>query len=433
MESNAVDIVSEALISQYSSGNLIPIIGCEMLPVIGMAERDMNIHDYIIYKQFRATAENPQPPGNFHELQLIYEQFNQNDIIGFLNRISENHKDLTLLDKLSRLEKFQVFIMASMFKDFEIKLRQKNPDHDFEILQNDNLKSSRLSNVDFTNGRRKLIYLFGREDVPMFAINDEDRLEYLFSLAKTSELENSLLKFLSYKTLLFLGCDFSDWFMRYCIRVLYNLPYEKGPRVYIVNDSSLPPNYQQLFFRKHKINLIHHFPVKDFINELYEKAVEHQPFRDAFNGKKAFICYSKYDRDKACYINKCLNSRGLDTYFDEKDKEVGAHKQKLQAQIMDAATTVVMVCIISEKLIREVKEAAFSYVRDVEWPAAWIRIKAAKMRNEADKFGVIPYFVDDHTTYQAQLPEFIQEFFRFGESQGGCDELFEKIKKFLEP
>jgi hypothetical protein len=429
---NENEMVPKALISQYHSGNLIPIIGCQMLPVRPAKKGWMNIHDYIIDRQFACSARHPIPPDNFYELQLLYPQFNQNDIIYFLDSLKEEEKDVTLLDMISRMDKFRVFLMASMFKDFEHSLRAYNKNEKFEVLKNDTVASSQLSFIDFQNGYRKIIYLFDNRDTGMFAINDEDRLEYLFTLAKISEIQGSLLKWLPEKTLLFLGCDFSDWFMRYCIRVLYNRPYEKKPRVYIVNDNSNPLNYRELFFKTHNINLIHKFPVKKFTQEFFKACNSQAEFTDRFFGKKAFISYSSRDRAAAESVDQCLYSYGMGTYFDDRDKEVGTHKELIQEEIMDATTVGVMICVISKELIEEVRELTRpSYVRDVEWWAARVRIEGARMGNRSDRFGIVPYFKDDPTSYIRELPELIRDYFRFGVQAGGCEELAIKLQYFF--
>lgn len=424
-------MVPDALLRQYDGGYVIPIIGCEMMSIRSEGEEDINIHEYVIQQLFGRSSV--RPPENLYDLQLVDEKLQQNDISGVFSKISESQKNFSLLNKIAGMNKFPLFIVASLFRDFEDIFKKNNEREDLEILVNDSNNSSQLTNVDLDNGKRKLVYLFDRVGAPQFAINDEDRLEYLFSLAKTSSLENSLLSHLAGKTLLFLGCDFSDWFMRYCIRVLYNFPYKMGPRAYIVNDTPDPLNYQKRFFQKHKIELIHKYPVKQFVDEFFEKAKDVDEFKDRFEGKHVFLSYGKQDKVDALRIFKCLRNRGVNVWYDEREKEVGLHVPIIRGQIMNAARTKVMVCIISAALIVETRDKSKrSYVRDIEWDAGETRIKAARYKNEDDGFGVIPYYVDDPTSYIEDVPPFIAEYFRFGNLYDDCERVFENIKDFLQ-
>lgn len=425
-------MVPDALIRQYAGGQVIPILGCEMMRIRSSVDKFTNIHQYIIQKQFHSTPQYPTPPQNMYDLQLIDDRLNQNDISSIYTDIPGDERDTSLLDKIAGMDKFQLYIVASMFTDFEQIFKNKNPGEELELYINDSTNSFQLTNINPASKKRKLVYLFDRAGSPMFAINEEDRLEYLFSLAKTYSIPGSLLSFLAGKTLLFLGCDFSDWFMRYCIRVLYNYPYIYGPRAYIVNDSADPLNYQAQFFAKHKIELIHQYPTGDFIQDLFEKAKGAEEFKDLFNGKYVFLSYTHRDKEHALGVYNCLRNRGVNVWYDDRDKEIGGHIPTIQNQIMNAALTKVMVCVVSAEMMTELADLAHpSYVRDIELDAANTRIKAARMRNETDKFVIVPYFVDDPRPYLGSVPQYISSNFRFGDDFGGCDELFTKIREFL--
>jgi hypothetical protein len=88
-----------SLIDQYSSGNVIPILGCELLRINVGIDMDYNIHEYMIKKLFQPNTEWPKPPDFLSELPLSMPNINQNTIIGLYRQIQEKEKNVQLLRK----------------------------------------------------------------------------------------------------------------------------------------------------------------------------------------------------------------------------------------------------------------------------------------------------------------------------------------------
>ncbi|HET6994486.1 MAG TPA: TIR domain-containing protein [Chitinophagaceae bacterium] len=427
-----LDTVIDDLSKKYASKNLIPVLGCELFKVNNGSKESINIHEHIIKESFYPSEQWPEPPTLLSELPFAVQEFDYNSLLGCYNMLEEDQKKLTLLKQLANLQDFQIFLMASVFKDFEKEFRKSNGD-DVEVYKNDTISIHGLPAIDFGNKKRKIIYLFDNIDSHLCALTDEQRLESMYSLANSSKSnqEHSLLSYLrDNKTLLFIGCDFPDWFMRYCIRVLSNTPFSGRP-IYIVNDHPTKLSYQEFFFAKHNIKLIQTSPVDSFIEKFCKKASRIEQFKNRYTNSQVFISYSKkHDYNIAKSLSYNFRDQGVEAYFDEESKEIGSHESKIKDSILNNKTKA-LICVISKNLAESIFNNEYSYIRDVEWDSAHMRNKIATNSPINQKINIVPYFVDDERDYLSKLPQYILSEFRFGELHGGFEKLFQETKKVL--
>lgn len=70
-------------------------------------------------------------------------------------------------------------------------------------------------------GEAQLLYLFGKSrPAPMFAIHDEDYLEYIHNIiARGSHVPLKFLEELQQRSLLLIGCNFPEWMCRFFLRL----------------------------------------------------------------------------------------------------------------------------------------------------------------------------------------------------------------------
>jgi hypothetical protein len=424
--------VIDELIFKYIGGNVVPVLGCELFNVETYNKGTVNIHEYLIKQVFKKNEEWPNSPKLLSELPLAVPSFDYKSLLGCYKLIKSKNKKLEQLSLIASLKCFKVFLIATVFKEFEYEFEKNNLNEEYEIYKNDAISPHGIGEIDFNNNKRKIIYLFDNLDSERCAINDEELLESIYALSKTpnSTKGNSLLSFLQNKTLLFIGCDFPDWFMRYCIRVLYNKPFEKTP-TYIINDHETKLNYQHFFYKNYNIQLVQSSPVSEFVSKFYSLASQREEFINKYPNSQIFISYSsKYDKNIAKELNGYLYGRGIETYFDEESKEIGSHQPKIQAWIANDKTKL-LISIISQEMISTIIPGQFNYIKDVEWDAAFSRIKYNRMINKKDNFSVVPYFIDDESNYIDKIPKEINTEFRFGRYHNGFEKLFDEIKKIL--
>jgi hypothetical protein len=93
-----------------------------------------------------------------------------------------------------------------------------------EVVHSPNLPTSEGKDLppDWKDrpGEVQLLYLFGKaRSAPMFAVHDEDVLEYAHNMiARGSQVPNLFLSELQQRNLLLLGCSFPDWLSRFFLR-----------------------------------------------------------------------------------------------------------------------------------------------------------------------------------------------------------------------
>jgi len=427
-----LDAVIDNLIYKYTSGNLIPILGCELFKIDFGFNKHLNIHEYIIKENFYPNEDWPDAPATLSELSLSNPVFDYSSFLGCYNVLLERQKKLRLYTELASLKYFRSFLVATTFKEFENEFRRLNPQENIEVFKNDTISMHGLPSINFNNGIRKIIYLFDNIDSSLCALNDEQLLESMFSLANSpkNSSEHSLLSYLGDKTLLFIGCDFTDWFMRYCIRVLSNNPFSTKP-IYIVNDHPPKLKYQESFFHKHNIQLVQTSPVDDFVDKFYAKALRKEKFKNRFQNAQVFISYSKeFDLETAKELYFYLLERGVETYFDEETKAIGGHEKAIKDYIMNPKTKILL-SVVSKNLVDNLTLHGSNYIRDVEWYAANARNEVAAHSTVHEPIAFLPYFVDNEREYLQVLPAYLNSEFRFGINHGGLNSLFEKIQEFL--
>src|SRR5262249_22733711 len=122
-------------------------------------------------------------------------------------------------------------------------------------------------------GETNLLYLFGKaKSTPVFAIHDEDILEYAHNLlARGSNVPTRFLGELQQRGLLLIGSNFPDWLSRVFMR-LANLTRlsDKKTRAWLVEDSESQPDLT-LFLRSYsrETEILSDLSPQAFIAELH--------------------------------------------------------------------------------------------------------------------------------------------------------------------
>lgn len=411
------EINFNTLLNQYRSGNLIPIIGGELLKITTMDNRKLSLEDYITENITESEYKFGTSPKNLSELALKHPALNNNEIMGIYNSIQPEQFDIELLKLLAKPNGFKFYISTT----YDRKLEELFKDSCESIIWNHEKKEPLYVNLE--NNLKKIVYLFGRiknidEDYEDFSFTDEDKLESLYNLSlsnfankSTNKEKYSLLEYLRGKTLLFIGNDFEDWFMRFTIRTLYNRPYRYNPsKAYIINDTRKRISYQDYFFKKYEIKIVHDFPIEKFVRKLYEVIQTNEKFVDRFMNKKVFISYDRTDIEMATRIHGELRRIGINSWIDTRSIAIGEFGDEIKNEILSGKTCI-FICLLSKNLID--KEYSESYVKRIEWKLAENRVKANEILNNrgdvTDKFAILPIAIDDFNQYSHELPEFIKK------------------------
>jgi hypothetical protein len=125
------------------------------------------------------------------------------------------------------------------------------------------------------SGEVHLLYLFGKSrSAPMFAIHDEDVLEYAHNvIARGSHVPSRFLGELQERILLLIGCDFPDWLSRFFLRVTNkNRLSEKDKREWMIEQLG-PEESLTCFLRSYSTatEILPDTPPAQFVAELHRR------------------------------------------------------------------------------------------------------------------------------------------------------------------
>lgn len=256
------------------------------------------------------------------------------------------------------------------------------------------------------SGKPVVFQLLGQVSTqPNYAVSDEDMLEFVHSLQHPDRRPKHLFDELSRSHLLFLGCRFSDWLVRFFIRTFKNSPLSArhlGSKMLV--DSGMDEGHNKdlgLFLRHFSANTqILPISAADFVAELsgrWEKehpaaaskpgSVPRQAAEDELPDMKegaVFISYASQDLQAALRLHEGLEQAGVDTWLDKQGLEPGDHwDRKIRRHIRHCALFVPLISANTE-------ERREGYFRK-EW--RWAAERAEGIA-EGEAF-ILPVVVDD--------------------------------------
>ncbi len=266
------------------------------------------------------------------------------------------------------------------------------------------------------------------------AFNEEEMLEHIFTLSRNDEshpLANYFITCLVDKLLLFIGCDFPDWFMRFIIRIVTNERYkDRGLGDYIVwSEINKFPKLNTFLgqFNKNifKTEKCHEGNLKIFIDELYDKwtdVLKEQPIKYK---ETVFLSYNNPDQKWARILKNQLRAKGVrNVWFDIDDLDIGRHQENIENEIRKCD---IFIPLISNNSLTNTR----SYTRTVEWKCIEGRLSADKYYRQST-FKLVPIIIDETERSDERIPGFMREF-AIWNLQQGQESIFEVITGALTP
>jgi hypothetical protein len=259
------------------------------------------------------------------------------------------------------------------------------------------------------------------------ALTEEDMLEYIGFFKEKISGATNIVNALKNKNLLFLGCTFPEWMMRFSLRLLSSEPmHEWGNTrsIYIINDKS---DYRDNLFKAMKNYNINTYDgnTADFVKELTKQWKEKNP--ETVKNKMVFLSYTRDDTEAVENIKKGIESLGNVTcWYDKRELEPGDDwEEKIIVSIRKADMFIPLISINS-------LEHQDGYVQN-EWKQGrndW------KFRN-ADKSGgkyLIPVVIDDSKLYSEKIAEFFDSKMNISKVPKGIPDsgFLDSIKKILD-
>ena len=398
------EILWDKLIQQIIDGNVIPVIGADLL-----TDFCPNLHEFLI-EGFAKELDIDKQPKSFSELiytdeykhmvktsnlDVIYYQVN--------NFFARNHFPASeRLRKLLSIKQFPFVITTSFTPVIEQAMQHIWKD-ELKVMKFNNNPSENDDIRDSEDLRKPTIYyMFGKvcAGAHRYVLTDLDLLGFVSSwLSNDNKVcPKNLCNGLKDKYLLMLGNTYSDWLFRfiwYSMRRKANLG--DGMLAYDVLDESLINFLERTAtFTKQNTSYV----IDQILDRLDKKLKENEAtkFNKPEDNMDVFISYSRSDSHLAEQLYKALTAQGKRVWYDKHNITYGGlFMDEIRRAIRTAKY---FVPILTHNIEKEKKD---SHVYRNEWDTA---IEWAKGMGRTY---IIPVASDDFDFYKAVIPERMQQ------------------------
>ena len=365
----------DKLIQQIIDGNVIPVIGADLL-----IDNSTNLHRVIIDFLAKGFHVNSNP-SSFSELVYDpeYRKVNKKDNEYYLVNKVFGSKRFTPSRRLQRFLSIRQFpfvittsftpvveqVMQDIWKD-ELKVMRFNNNPS----ENDDIKNS-------TDLRKPTIYyMFGKvgEGAHKYVLTDTDMLDFVSSWLSNDNRARpkNLCSELRGKYLLMLGNNYSNWLFRF---IWYSLrkPDNKNTMLSYGNemlayDERLDDSLLNFLERVETFTKQNTSDVIDQIIARLEKKLaenEETKYGKPEENMDVFISYSRSDSDVARKLYEALKAQGKRVWYDKNNLTDGGNfMEEIRKAIR---TTKYFVPILSDHITKEKDE---SHVYRNEWDTA---------------------------------------------------------------
>lgn len=407
----------DKLIQQIIDGNVIPVIGADLL-----IDSASNLHKVIIdflAKGFHVATN----PNSFSELVYDpdYTKANKKDNIYYqVNKIFGSKK-FTPSQKIQRLLSIKQFpfVITTSFTPVVEQAMQGIWKNELRVMHINNNPSE---NDDINNGtdlrKPTIYYMFGKvgEGAHKYVLTDIDTLDYVSSwLSNDNRVRpKNLCNDLKDKYLLMLGNNYNNWLFRFIWYSMRKPDLGHGMLACDTLDESLLNLLEltETFIKQNTSDVI-----DQIIPRLERKLAENEitKFNKPEDNMDVFISYSRSDSEIAEKFYETLAAQGKRVWYDKNNLTDGGN---FMDEIRKAIRTAkYFVPILSENIAKEKDDP---HVYRNEWDQA-IEVAVSMGRTY-----IIPLAEEGFDFYGAAIPEKMQQhnaiFFSRNEEVGGVAE-----------
>jgi hypothetical protein len=349
------------LLEKIHEGNVVPVIGSRLL--VGPDGRSVQaqIAERVIAEVEASRSDSgkealpafPDPLPPFRELNELVARLRGivdaqelYECVHHSIRALTSQKDFVIppaIRQLSEITDFRLYVTLTPDDLLARCLRTRRSVR--EVVHSPNLPTSEGRDLprewNDTPGEAHLLYLFGKErSAPMFAIHDEDLLEYAHNvITRGSHVPTGFLDELQQRNLLLVGCNFPDWLTRFFLRATNRKRLsEQDNRSWMIEPLQ-PEESLTRFLRSYskETEILSQDAPVDFVAELHQRwMADHGagpgatagPEQEAVpRGAMFFISYSRQtDRARVERLYQVLLGLGVtdsELWFDRKTIEPG--------------------------------------------------------------------------------------------------------------
>ncbi len=401
LDLNEEDAEWDTFIDQIIQGNVIPVIGPEILCDKG------NPHKTIL-NYFAKKFNISSPIESFSEL-IYHKNFtkhNQKDYIySYINQILSRSRftPSKLLYDLLSIKQFP-FVITTSFTSIVENVMQEIWGSKLKIMHfNNNPIENQDIRDDIDLHAPTVYYMFGKagDSAHRYVVTDIDMLDFCSSwIADTEGRPSNLVSSLRNKYLLMIGNSYSDWLFRF---IWYSLRKSgSGSGMYacenIEDDLSRFLQRNQTLLRR---------PPQETIDtmrtRLNEKLNERRhdidmKFNTVGYGADVFISYSRRDDAIAKKLYDILTEQGINVWFDRNNITAGG--KFLEEICQGVRTAKYFIPILSSNIEREKNE---QHVYRTEWD------EAIQTNIRYGRTYIIPISEKGLNFYQASIPERLRQ------------------------
>jgi hypothetical protein len=348
------------LLSQIRDGMVVPVVGPQLLVgAEGQASLQARVAELLL--QWHEGEEGvdhatPLPPGRelSEAVARLKPRANLQDLYGdvhaALQELTQGEDEAVVplpIRQLAQITDFRLLVTLTPDDLLARSLRRRCALS--EIVHSPRLPTSEGRDLPADwparAGEAWLLYLFGKSrPAPMFALHEEDTLEYAHNLiARGGHVPGAFLGELQERSLLLLGCNFPDWLGRFFLRVMNKSRLsEKAKREWLI-EAPQPEAGLTGFLRSYSrdTEVLSQMAPAQFVAELHRRWSADQAARAAPGGGAAaaaappgppprplfFISYSRAtDLPRAQALVEALLKVGVsasEVWFDRQNIEPG--------------------------------------------------------------------------------------------------------------
>ena len=440
-----IDEFWEDLLAFIDERQVIPVVGPELLEV-GEEGHRVPLYRAVAERLVRRYGLQPASDTEASDINadvvLLRPQHDLNDAVCALARRGRRVQDLyrpindalravlaeqrmatpPQLVELASIRHFDLFVSTTCddLLTRAINASRFNGDTQTDSIQYaPNLSSDKVGDIpEFKSTEYTAVFhMFGKASAsPQFAIHDEDVLEFVYSLlVGRGYVPERMFGAIRARSLLLIGCNFSDWLSRFFIRIANTsrLFGDRAKKEFVVDAAASTDGSLTLFLERFSQNT-RMFPgtSAEFVAALTERWAERHP--DA--GRRAdlvstlstsrrasafFVSYSSTDRPAAERLVEAIKDVGGDVvWFDRRDLTPG---DDWRVRIVDA----IQRCRIFLPLISVNTDTRDEGFFRKEWKEACERAAAIEGR----KF-IVPIVIDEDYSGDATRYALVPESFR---------------------
>lgn len=234
------------------------------------------------------------------------------------------------------------------------------------------------------------------------ALSEEDMLEYTGYFKEKIKNAANIINALKNKNLLFLGCAFPDWMVRFILRLLSNEPmHEWGTKrtIMVVNDISDIRNTQYEFLKNYDV-VTYRGNTNDFIKELSRRWKQKNPA--AVKNKTIFLSYTGKDKEAVENLKKAIEEiNNVTCWYDNREITPGDDFKTEIAKNIKSADLFIPLISTNSLLHKD------GYVQ-LEWGTADNVNTFRKIDGNLRKY-LMPVVIDDTNPYDNNVPKYFSE------------------------